>query len=156
MGMHSEGFVVLFTDGESDAWLGNFQPGLSRFSGVYDHPDGRTYFVVSSGQIYRIDPKSREELELYGGGIDCAVSSPDGQLLLFGDTTSVDAFSSEGLLWSSDRIAWDGIQDLTFTDGLISGEAYDVMTDQWIRFEIDPASGRHKGGAYDTTTIKEC
>ena len=156
MGMHSEGFVVQFTDGESDAWVGNFQPGLSRFSGVYDHPDGRTYFVVSSGQIYRIDPKSREVLELYGGGIDCAVSSPDGQLLLFGDATSVDAFSSEGLLWSSDRIAWDGIQDLTFTDGLISGEAYDVMTDQWIRFEIDPASGRHQGGAYDTTTIKEC
>jgi hypothetical protein len=155
MGMHSEGFVVRFTHGASDSWVGNFQPGLSRFSGVFRHPDGRTFFVVSSGQVYRIDPQSHEVLDLYGGGIDCAISSPDGRLLLFSDATSVDAFSREGLLWASDRIAWDGIRDLTFDSDMISGEAYDVMTDHWIRFEIDPASGKHQGGAYDATPIKE-
>ena len=46
---HREGFVVKFFPDASEAWVGNFQPGITSFRGAFPHPDKRHVVVVAGG-----------------------------------------------------------------------------------------------------------
>src|SRR5258706_15261257 len=64
-----EGFVVEFNPRSGTAWIGNFGPGLSSFSGAYAFPDGTRVFVVAGGAGYVVDPLARRVDGEVGGGI---------------------------------------------------------------------------------------
>jgi hypothetical protein len=65
---HREGFVVQFSSQKIGLWIGNFQRGLTNFSNVYEHPDGKRVVVVSGGDGYVIDPERQVSVANFSSG----------------------------------------------------------------------------------------
>lgn len=146
-GAYREGLVVRFADGEGRQWVGNFQPGLGGVDTVLDHPDGRRVFVIAGGQGYIVDPEDRSSRNYFGGNIESAISLP-GLGVIFGNGLWFEAIGPDGPLWKSDRISWDGMQNLEITGQTLTGEAWDPMQECWVRFELDVATGHSQGGSF--------
>jgi len=147
-GTHSEGFVVEIQPEPGDKWVGNFQPGLTRFSGIFAHPDDTHIIVVSGGQGYIVDPKSRELVETFGGQLQDATQLSEPDRLLFHNGLWFIAFAKKGLLWRSRRISWDGLRDISIEEDRLTGEGYNVLEKRWQRFEVSLENGEAHGGAY--------
>src|SRR5690606_11352541 len=82
-GAHREGFVVEFLPDTDECWVGNFQPGLSSYSGVIAHPDGRRVVVVAGGEAYIVAPHAKKVEEMFGGAIEFAAFVSEIQALVF-------------------------------------------------------------------------
>lgn len=61
-----EGFVVEFATG-SGSWTANFKPGLGGLNSVFSHPNDRDVIVVASGDLWFVDPETRQAQELLHG-----------------------------------------------------------------------------------------
>jgi hypothetical protein len=147
-GTHSEGVVVRFHPRSSQAWVGNFQPGIYGYDGALLHPDGHTVIVVSGGQAYHIDPESRRLLRQFGGAIADVVQDRARGLLVFSDGIRLWAMDVGGERWQTERISWDGIRDLAIDGEVVIGEAYDPMCDRWSSFSVSLETGTVRGGTY--------
>jgi hypothetical protein len=147
-GKHREGFVVRLGADAKNEWVGNFQPGLGGWSGVFEHPNGTELIVIASGQGYIVDPNSRKCSITFGGQIESAFKIPDRKMIIFGNGLWFEAFDASGPVWRSDRISWDGMRNLTIDGLTLAGEAYDI-SDNWVPFELDIASGNFTGGSYN-------
>ena len=147
MGMHTEGLVVRFLAGTADDWVGNFQPGLSHFSRVVGHPDGKHLFVIAGGSAYVVDPVARKLVDTFGAQIEFAQELPDHRAVLFGNGLCFELHNEQGLSWRSRRVSWDGIKDVIVSAAHITGLGW-CIDDTWPAFEIDLATGAVRGGAY--------
>jgi len=153
--LHAEGFVVRFLPGDSRAWVGNFACGISGFSDVIPHPDGRRTLVIAGGQGYVIDAESRTLDSTVGGGICEVLPAPGIDALVLSNGLWLEAHGRGGFLWRSTRISWDGIQDLRVTGPEIHGKSYAPfpLSGVWSDFRIDLATGeRLEGGSYNEPT----
>jgi hypothetical protein len=54
---------------------------------------------------------------------------------------------------ATERISWDGIRALSISRGSVTGEAYDLIKNTWMPFQVDLASGRISGGSYPEYSI---
>jgi len=147
-GSHREGFVVRFTTNRGENWVGNFQPGLSGFCEVFQHPNQREVIVVSGGQGYVVDPDDASKREYFGSSIDVAFALPERNLIAFGNGLWFEAIGLDGFLWKSERISWDGMQELRRDGANLRGEAWSPLEDRWIPFELDLLTGASNGGSY--------
>jgi hypothetical protein len=147
-GTQSEGFVVRFLPRTPSTWIGNFQPGWTNYNAVLIHPDTRTLIVVSGGQGYHIDPETRAVLGIFSNTICDALYDPILELLVFSDGIRLEALGTKEVLWTSERISWDGIRGLTIEGLVVAGEAYEPMSGSWSRFSVDLLSGEINGGSY--------
>ncbi|MDH4322884.1 MAG: hypothetical protein OEW90_01955 [Betaproteobacteria bacterium] len=147
-GTHREGFVVRFGVDQTEPWVGNFQPGLTEFSGAYAHPDERHVVVVSGGDVYVVDPESRNAVAEFGGMVNSVLAIAGERALLFEETLWLRLLTAEGIRWKTKRISWDGIRNLSVVDDAIIGEAWSIE-DTWHPFKVDISSGRVEGGAYN-------
>jgi hypothetical protein len=146
-GVHSEGFVVRFTDSQGLDWIGNFQPGLGGTSSAVEHPDGRRVLVIASGQGYVVDPDDRSHRDYLGSQIEDIL--PVASLgVLIGNGLWFEAIGPGGSLWISDRISWDGMQGLKIEGQSLIGESWDPLTDKWVSFELDLVTGHSLGGSF--------
>src|ERR1051325_10784316 len=92
---HSQGFVVQFLGEKAGTWVGNFQPGLTSFSGAYEHPDGRHIVVVSGGDIYVVDPDTKTA-ENFGGMVEAVTPLPEKNALLFAENIYLSLIGPRG------------------------------------------------------------
>jgi hypothetical protein len=147
---HHEGFVVRFFPTESESWVGNFQPGLTRFSEALAHPDGRHVVVISGGQAYIVDPQRRESAMELGGCHFVSTLQP-GDLLVLVSPIDLTALGPEGPLWRTQRISYDGLRALAVNDEILRGEAWSPrgVDDTWVPFEVNLKTGAVAGGSYD-------
>jgi hypothetical protein len=145
---HSEGFVVRFFPRTGESWVGNFISALCGVSGVFSHPDGRHLIVLSAGEGYVIDPETRQCVHCFGGQVVNVIPIPQLELLVVGNGLWFEAIGRNGILWKSPRISWDGMRNLEVHDFVLSGEAYDPMTNDWRPFKVDVLSGKPNGGSY--------
>jgi hypothetical protein len=127
-GTHREGFVVEFLPEGNPAWIGNFQPGMTEFSAVLPHHDGKSLIVIAYGQAYVIDPQDRKLINIFGGGIEIALT-PEPGLLVMGDGVYLEAWAKGGLNWRSRRISWDGMWNIRVDCGKIKGDAWSPIDD---------------------------
>jgi hypothetical protein len=146
-GKHRQGFVVRFRAGDDDGWVGNFQPGLSGYSGVLYHPNGTELIVTAGGQAYVVDPISRKCSSTFGARIESAFEIPERNMIIFGNGLWFEAINEAGRVWRSDRISWDGMRNLAIQGSTLAGEAYDI-SGAWMPFNLDIASGDFTGGSY--------
>lgn len=148
-GSHREGFVVRFFPADSEPWVGNFQPGLTRFSRALPHPDGRHVAVISGGQAYIVDPQRREPaIEL--GGCHFVSTFHANDLLILVSPIDLMALGRDGQRWRTRRISWDGMRALTVRDESLRGEAWvPSREERWLPFEVNLKSGDVHGGSYD-------
>lgn len=146
-GVGREGLVVRVYSG-SVSWIGNFQRGDGKLTGIYATPSPDHVCVVASGRGYwlpALDPAAYQIVEAYP--IRDVRSIPELGLLIFADYTDLVAYGVEGRRWVSQRVSWDGITILRADQHGVVGRAWDATQEQEVGFFVDARSGRVEGGA---------
>ena len=148
-GKHREGLVVRFTTESGDPWVGNFQPGMTGFCWVVQHPDKEHVIVVAGGEAYAVNTCTKTCVLTFGGQIMWAADIPESGLLLFASLTDVLAVRKTGIAWRSRRISWDGMRDMRIEGSWLIGEAYSPISHpSWRPFRVEVTTGRAEGGTY--------
>ena len=141
-----EGYVLRISPTTGLSWVGNFQPGASGYCAFLAlHTDRLA--VIAGGLGYVIDANRRVVQHSFGGDITEVVPLPNSAEFLAISNTDIERHSSTHLAWRSRRVAWDGIRRLQLHGGTLLGQARH-FDDSWHHFELELASGKHKGGAY--------
>ena len=150
-GSFREGYVVQLESKMFGTWIGNFQPGLTSFSGAYEHPDGKHVVIVSGGTIYIVDPET-QVAEESGGSISSVILVSEKNALLFEDSIFL-SFIGPHDSWQSKRLSWDGIRNVSVSGEFALGECW-RYDDTWHEFSVSLSDGSHTGGAYDPSEFK--
>lgn len=149
-GTHRQGLVVKFHTAVG-TWIGNFQPGSSSRNQVFRHPDGRHVVVLAGGTAYVVDPETRTLLHQFSAEIEHVLIIPERDLVVLGNGLWLEALAADGTSWRSPRLSWDGMRNVTFSEGSVRGEAYspEGPDGAWYPFEVDVSSGVATGGSYN-------
>lgn len=146
-GMHREGLVVEFTTSTGDAWVGNFQRGLSNLDAVVRSPAANdVIIVIAGGQAYVIAPETRTCVHTFGGMIEHVFEFADHFVVSNG--LWFEATDGHQTQWTTRRLSWDGMMSIRVEGGTIVGDAYDPMNDTWVPFSVHAATGEAVGGSY--------
>jgi hypothetical protein len=148
-----EGLVVEFAV-DSESWVANFKPGGGGIQLAETLPDGRRAVVVSSGDLWVVDPVARSA-DLLLPAVDSAlpVNAPAGWIF----TRQSIAFARlgpQGLLWHTKRLSLDGFDWVRIEDDRLSGVAWTGVDDDWAPFEVELATGRSQGGGFSAEDIE--
>jgi len=147
-GTHREGLVLRVRPPHAEAWVGNFQRGLTSYDVVHLHPNSRDLVVVAGGEGYIVEPSSRRLIATFGGQICWSRSFVEHRLLLFHNGLWFDAHGSSGPLWQTRRLSFDGIRVRSIEWPWLRGEAWTFDGDRWEPFAVDLRSGEASGGTY--------
>lgn len=145
-GYHHEGLVVEFQI-DDESWVGNFQPGLTKFNDIGFFPGSGMVFVVSNGEGYLINPYEKKCLQTFIGSIEGLWISEKHGFVIFHTGIYMVARDHEKEIWKSKRISWDGFRNLTYNSESILGEAWSP-DDKWYPFEVKTRNGELSGGSY--------
>ena len=147
-GTHSEGLVVRFCPSSGASWVGNFQRGFLSLDGVFLHPNGSSVLVVAGGEVFIVDPQSRQSIDSLHGAVQAVYPLNGGKLLVMSlQDLRFEALGPNGLIWSTRRLSYDGFRNLVVTEEEICGEGWTYEGDCWLQFKVDVKSGRSDGGA---------
>jgi hypothetical protein len=146
---YSEGLVIRFFKSDGTDWVANFEPGWTDLSLVVDYPDRNRIVVIAKGQGYIMTPDQEKPIDTFGINIKEAIQTTENNIILISDT-DVQLMNSDGTIWQSERISWDGIKDLKFQDNVLTGLSYDPTNSNnaWVPFSIDFATMQITGGSY--------
>jgi hypothetical protein len=147
-GSFSEGLVVKFSPSNKDAWVGNFQRGLTGPDMVLEHPDQRHMIVIAGGVGYIIDPETAKQTHQLSGFIKHVISAPELGAVVLGDDLQFESLRAEGFWWQSGRISWDGFRKIAKSGTILTGESYSAIDQVWSPFVLDLTSGVSAGGSY--------
>lgn len=130
-----------------DPWIGVFAFGggayPSALTTVIALPDRMSFAVASHGALYVARPDSPEGVEeLAWGGVHQAHVVAERRLVLFCDATTITAFGASGLLWVSDRLAYDELTITGLEGSVIQIRRYDPPTDEYALSSVDLTTGR--------------
>lgn len=146
---YSEGVVVRFYRADGTDWVANFEPGWTELRGVFDFPDTDYILVIACGRCYMMNPEQVLPMAVFG--VDCkyALKSLDGRLVL-ATTVCLTIVEPDGGQWSTERISWDGLEDLRIDGSMVSGLAYHSMSesDEWVPFSYDIDRRELMGGSF--------
>lgn len=148
-GAHREGVVAEFKNDNGDIWVGNFQPGLSSYSAVFDTFGPDRPIVIAGGAGYIVDVPSRKVIEEFGGAIEWSLELRERTRLILADGIGFVARNRDGVIWKSDRVSWDGMRDLSHDCCRVRGYAYSPLDDDYKGFDLDLETGRFTGGSYN-------
>jgi hypothetical protein len=118
-------------------------------TGVWACPHPQWICGVAGGYAYMIDTTNPARWEQVEYRPVTAVTPIAGQqLLVFSGFHSLLAWGSEGLKWKTERLSWDGVRITDVKDQTLHGLGWDLKSDRELEFEVDLASGKHRGGGY--------
>lgn len=127
--------------------LGFRDPSLP--SGVWACPALDELLAVAGGYAYRIEANTPERSTLVEQRPVTGVEpAPEAGLLLLAGFHDVLALGAEGIRWRSARLSWEGLSGLEVRGGTLAGLGWDMFADAEVPFELDLATGEHKGGGY--------
>lgn len=143
-----EGLVVEFVGDDEVTWVGNFRPGIGGLEGVRQHPNGKNVLVISSGDTWVVNPTTREATEI-AGAVDAlwTVSDPEGVVLSL-QGLALLRISSEGIVWQTRRISWDGFAEVEVSSAEVTGVAWSPFSEAWVPFVVNLRTGQASGGSY--------
>ncbi len=142
-----DGLWLKVSDAKDRAWIGVFAFGYSSppaFSRIVSSPDPNRVCVISNGGAYLVkadEPKVWEQIPLIP--VLDVRSIPEHNLLVFSDFTSLAAYGTNGLVWRSPRVCWDGLKIVSVTRGTIEGTGHDPTSSvtHESRFVVDLKTG---------------
>lgn len=148
--VYSEGFVVRFFKSDGTNWVANFQSGWTNFNKVCDFPENETVIVIAGGNGYVMSPEENIPKFSFGLTIEQTLQTEDGSLICSDGLTILFFDNSNGEFWQSERISWDGIKDLLYSNGMLHGKSYDPLnsTENWTDFSIDLKTKKISGGSF--------
>jgi hypothetical protein len=153
-GLHSEGFVVLFSVEGLPSWVGNFQPGFSKFNCVLNGDSAFNLTVVAGGQGYVVDLRNGALIKYFGGDVEYMVDIPELEATLISNGIWLQLLNAGAEIWCTERLSLDGIQDIFISveDGVITGQGW-YLEDAWYPFEVDLSSGKARGDAFELADL---
>ena len=139
-----------FTLEGNSEWTGNFErewhggvDDVLRFPG--SEP---LVLVIAGGLAYLIDVQARRLVRTFSP-VEAVAADQERDVIYVSDGIRVEAVGENGILWTTERISWDGIRNLRMQEGRLEGDACDPTSDgNWTPFSIDPATGEVRGGSY--------
>lgn len=127
--------------------LGFSNPQLP--SGVWSTPDADSMLAVAGGYAYRVNTQTPERCEhLALRPVTAVLAVPEAALLLLAGFDRVSAVGADGVLWTSERLSWEGVTLGEVRDGKLHGTGWNMMDDRDVTFAIDLADGSHTGGGF--------
>jgi len=143
-----EGLVVEFQRSNESVWVGNFAPGLGGIDEVLAHPNGADVLVVSSGDLWRVNPRTQDAIWLASAVFGSWVISGPPRLVFSDQDVAFLCVGAEALLWATPRISWDGFRGIQVDHEVLRGEAWSPVDDNWSFFRVKLADGSVVGGSY--------
>lgn len=142
-----EGTVVEFAT-QAGSWVANFKRGNTSLELAQLLPNGRGAVVVAGGDLWLVDPLQRTA-ECVLQQIDAAfeVQNPDGWVFSL-NGVALARFASNGIVWHTRRLSWDGFEKLSVAQGEVTGLAWTWINDERRPFRVDICTGRSTGGGY--------
>jgi hypothetical protein len=137
------------SDGSS--WRGSVRAGSpsvgSPTTGIYTTPNRNRVLVVARGDAYLIDTDDPAHYEALptGGPVVAIKPIPRENILLLATPWDVTGIGEEGVLWTTGRLAIDGLRLDESQDGRVAGVA-DPKDLEPRDFVIDLRTGKHEGG----------
>ncbi len=135
------GLIVEIISNTGSKWLGNFQSGCSKFSGVYQYPNKNDLIVVSQGQGYIVNPESKQLLSSFAGNIIDVIDIPhllkDTYCILFINEYKLLCHDSSGFRWQNTEISWNKVRELQVNDFRLTGEFYYFQERVWKQFWLN-------------------
>jgi len=147
---YSEGVAVRFYQEDGTDWVANFEAGWTDLKKVFNFADTDHVLVVACGRCYLMDIEQARPIAVFGVDYKHAVRSPDRRLIL-ASTVCLTIVESDGTHWNTERISWDGLEDLQIDGSTVSGVAYHPMleSDEWVPFSYDIDRRELVGGSFD-------
>jgi hypothetical protein len=125
--------------------LGYRDPSMP--TGVYAAPNPAELCAVAGGYAYIIECGNPARSTHIDQRPVTAVLAAE-ELLLFAGFHTVTAWGREGLVWTTKRLSWDGIQLGGAGGGVLHGTGWNMRTDKEVPFEVDLKTGQHTGGGF--------
>ena len=145
-----EGLVVRFYPTDSESWVGNFLSGSTKCNSVLDHPNERDVIVVSMGEVFIVDPETRNLRDRFGGQIEEVFPLEELKSVIFRSITDFRAVTVNNTNWRSPRISWDGFRNIKKHGTELSGEAWSPVQDAWVPFKLNLSNGQCSDAVYQS------
>ena len=127
--------------------LGFKDPGMP--TGVWACPRAEEMCAVAGGYAYLVDTTAPERVTQVGLRPVTAVRVLEAEgLLVFAGFTSLVAWGTEGMVWETGRLSWEGVTLGPVVDGKLTGTGWEMVSDKELPFSVDLRTGRHEGGGY--------
>ncbi|MGB8130101.1 MAG: hypothetical protein WCG81_09940 [Candidatus Angelobacter sp.] len=146
------GAYVRVTRQRGPAWVGFFALGFDSdqvVNQLCSTPDPGRFCVVVGGYAYIVnasEPAGWLHIKQQRPVVDLCVLLQQS-LLLFVGFTSITAVGASGILWTTERLTWEGLTITEITGDKLQGHGWDALADKEVPFEVDLKTGRHTGGA---------
>jgi hypothetical protein len=152
----SEGYVLRLFKSDGTNWVANFRLGWTKYNKTFDFPDKKTIVVIAGGQGYVMSPDDEKPKFTFGLTITEALQTDDGSLICADNERITFLDNSNGQLWLSERISWDGIKNLKISEDTVRGTTYDPTNSiqDWCDFSINLKTKEIIGGSY-TNYLKQ-
>ncbi|WP_345122869.1 hypothetical protein [Hymenobacter antarcticus] len=147
---YSEGFPVRFYKPDGTDWVANFRLGWTGLNKVFEFNGHDKIIVVAGGLGYIMTPEKEKPLSTFGLTINEIFQTDNGSLVCADGISILILDNLTGELWSSERISWDGFQNLELNDNIISGQAFDPTNsiNEWSAFFLNIKTKELIGGSY--------
>lgn len=118
-------------------------------SGVWSCPVPDEMLAIAGGYAYLVDTRTPERcLHLELRPVTAVLASPENNLILLSGFDRVSALGSNGVLWTTERLSWEGVTLTGIRDCHLHGTGWHMMDDRDIPFAVDLRTGDHTGGGY--------
>jgi len=150
-----DGLVVHVEPSIGRDWIGVFAFGDQShelLSGVFSTPSANVLCVVSGGSGYLVHsdkPEWWSEAPLFP--ITRVIELTEAGLMIFADFTSLCAWGTNGVVWRSQRLAWDDLTITSFENNMLLGYGFDPILAANVPFAVDALTGDHTGGSSPET-----
>ncbi len=73
---------------------------------------------------------------------------PAHSLLVFAGFHCLLAWGLTGIVWTTQRLSWEGLKLTSVEGGLLHGLGWEMMSNREVPFTVDLKTGEHTGGGY--------
>jgi hypothetical protein len=146
-----KGVLVEFLKRDGSKWLVKFGMGVEGTIKVkiFEYPDRGRVIIINQGYMYIVSP-NENKADFLNPHLPFKDLIYDSERIITSDDTSVYVVESNGDVWVSPRISWDGLKDLVIENNVIKGFAYTPIDSrqEWWPFTIHLGTKEITGGTY--------
>ena len=146
-----DGIGLEFFPEGGDPWYGTFASyklSPNAVNGIWSLPHPDFALIISAGTGYVINvhhPAQCTEVSILP--IMGVISSRESAVVLVWDYVRFICLDTDGLRWTSPRVSWDGIKEVSVRDGLVHALVWHAPENKHVQTRIDIQSGRVLEGA---------
>jgi hypothetical protein len=137
---HSSPFLATCARGFADAAMP---------TGVWSCPNPAEMCAVAGGYAYMVNVQRPEQcVQISFRPVAEVRALPEDGLLLFTGFHALQAWGSDGLMWETKRLTWEGVRIAEIAKGKLHGFGWEMRSDKELPFTVDLKTGEHTGGAW--------